>query len=549
MSTLRNQYFSAILGLLLVVWLLPPTVSAQSRTEAIEPVEMNQFLQIGPVEGLTSAWHRAPTQVAVPLAATVQLRVPNSRSLLVDWTGAHEVQRLGSRSTAEVRFHREGTHEVAVRYRSQLGEWVEESIEIEVIDTVRHPIRISAIRASAPPLVLDEDNPNASSMGYFFQRSSIAAVREVEPGYFRTSVERWIDLEVNVEPAAFAPLIEWRLDGQPQQHLGSQIRMQLFGTGLKTIAAGPEAGPSKVDLETYRVRLVESEDVRFVDGVPVTLRAVTEPPGYEDEVTWLASTKFGGCSPPLGEGAEFETVFFGTTGTDGRWVGIKADHATVASDQKGAVSNLWVGTFTTEAVNVRLELSLTFEQGLVMGTWGFVGADDIDLGGGTLMGTLTGSEIVLDLGDGLILEGTLSADESSMGGDVVSDGAVVGAWLSDRCSGPDVRVVRGRADARPPFSFCRIRDDGIFVEFENRGQTKSGPADFVAVLVRDGGVIDSRLGIVPMLEPGETSSGIISFTEIENLDEFAIEIESQAGECSIRNNVASSVCITDLASP
>ncbi len=58
--------------------------------------------------------------------------------------------------------------------------------------------------------------PNQATMDYHFDRDSVAALREVAPGRYRTSTHRWLHLAVEVEPAGFAPLVEWRLDGKVQ---------------------------------------------------------------------------------------------------------------------------------------------------------------------------------------------------------------------------------------------------------------------------------------------------------------------------------------------
>ena len=75
------------------------------------------------------------------------------------------------------------------------------------------------------------------------------------------------------------------------------------------------------------------------EGVPVTFTAVTEPPGYEEDITWLATTKYGTGVPILGRGPTFTTQFDNTFGPhpDGglwQWLGVKADNAAAGQDQK-----------------------------------------------------------------------------------------------------------------------------------------------------------------------------------------------------------------------
>src|SRR3954452_16767209 len=78
--------------------------TAQGWTEPVTPELWNERLEIGPVEGLTTLWHPAPVRTAIPLGATVQLRIMVPLSWSVRWTGAGEIDRNIGRSTAEVNF-------------------------------------------------------------------------------------------------------------------------------------------------------------------------------------------------------------------------------------------------------------------------------------------------------------------------------------------------------------------------------------------------------------------------------------------------------------
>jgi len=62
------------------------------------------------------------------------------------------------------------------------------------------------------------------------------------------------------------------------------------------------------------------------------------PPGFENNVNWLASTKLGTATPTLGHGAAFTTTFSDTFGeingsVISNWLGVKADNVTVGQDQ------------------------------------------------------------------------------------------------------------------------------------------------------------------------------------------------------------------------
>ena len=87
----------------------------------------------------------------------------------------------------------------------------------------------------------------------------------------------------------------------------------------------------------------------------VTLTARTIPAGFEEEITWLASTKYGRCEPIMGQGPTFTVRFDETWGgsADGvpfQWLGVRADHAAFNQDRKHVVwdhvwsfENIWWG--------------------------------------------------------------------------------------------------------------------------------------------------------------------------------------------------------------
>jgi|GEM_PF-6284487 hypothetical protein len=326
------------------IFLLLPTLAwGQSQTRALHPDVLateGGRLKIGPVEGLTLGWHRAPARTAVPVGATITLRVPVRSQDAVQWTGAREVERNPGGSTAEVTPRQPGVYEIRVVYQEPGAAGLaerEERITLEAVAIAPEAVQISGLRATVDEVAIDPADPNASSMHYFFRDDSIAALRQVAPGHVRTSVKRWLTLAVDVEPAGFAPLVEWRLNGAPQEHLGSPVALRVFPPREHTVQVGPEAAPQALTLETYLVQITgPGEDDPIHDGESVTYRAETIPPGFEDEVNWLASTKTGTCWPDRGEGAEFTTVFSETFGAEGRWLGVRGDQAVVGKDGKNA---------------------------------------------------------------------------------------------------------------------------------------------------------------------------------------------------------------------
>ncbi|MGA7269724.1 MAG: hypothetical protein WB239_01505, partial [Acidimicrobiia bacterium] len=106
--------------------------------------------------------------------------------------------------------------------------------------------------------------------------------------------------------------------------------------------AGPTDVAERVGLETYRVTITSHRrGDKVLEGVEESFTAVTDPPGLESEIRWLASTKYGASDPVMGTGESFAVQFdstFGlrnlTTGLREQWLGVKADNATFAQDGK-----------------------------------------------------------------------------------------------------------------------------------------------------------------------------------------------------------------------
>lgn len=320
----------------LAVLLIPFTALAQSRTRpGPHAATYNSQLQIGPVPGFTTAWYPAPTETAVPLGVTLQFKAKGRRAGTVEWTGAREIGGRRGTSTAECRLDTPGPHTVTMAYTDQDGELRQESSLLSVIDTSVFPITLSTPRLWEDPVLVDESSSNETTMRYFFG-DSIAAVRQISDGRYLTSSNRWFHLEVDVEPAGFAPLLEWRLNGKAQRHLGAAIMMQVFPPRQHAIEVGSPDKSQEITLEAYMVHINDKPGIdQISEHSPVTFTAVTDPPGYESEITWLASTKYGTCEPAMGRGREFTVTFRGTFGDDGRWMGVKADNTVFNADGKG----------------------------------------------------------------------------------------------------------------------------------------------------------------------------------------------------------------------
>ena len=296
--------------------------------------------QIGPVPGLTTAWHPAPAVTSVPLGSKLTFKRQQRWGVSISWRGATQVSSDRYWSVAEYHADTTGRHVVTVEYLKADGELVAEHCALDVVDFAAEQIRFSAVEASVDPVVLDSDDLNASTFDYF-AGGSIAGLRRVSGNHYRTSVGRWIHLEIEIEPAGFAPLIEWRYTSQ-EPTLGTSRKLRFSQPAVHSISVGPTADPWEVLLETYQVEITShvSNQTVIPTDVPVTFTAVTDPRGFEEEITWLASTKYGSCDPVMGQGAEFTVRFEDAWGSDERtrepfqWLGVKADHVVFNQDQK-----------------------------------------------------------------------------------------------------------------------------------------------------------------------------------------------------------------------
>jgi len=157
------------------------------------------------------------------------------------------------------------------------------------------------------------------------QQPSVAALRQLSKNSFRTSVNQEIQLTARVAPSRLATRLEWRvLAGQRLLGVlrGGEVRIAFSRPGRYTV----EVGPRVLTFEIYRTVLTSHETGRDTVplGVPVTFTAVTEPPGFEQDITWVASGGEGGAEPLLGQGPSFTVTFSDEAASR---LGVKADNA------------------------------------------------------------------------------------------------------------------------------------------------------------------------------------------------------------------------------
>lgn len=323
-------------------------------TPVVKPVEVFEGsdttpfalrgLKIGPIAGLTTGWHAAPEQVRIPIGSDVRflVRVPAGAS--VSWDGAAEIARYASGPdeiclaecpVAEVRLYDvavEATiHGVDYATRCRMR-----GVEVDLSRIVMQPFSLSA-----EPAAIDPDLPlNPQTVELYFTDDSLAELDLRERGAYVTSLNHKLTPQLLVDPPELADLIEWRVDGAPYR-LGADAVIDIgeeHGPGVHVLAAGPPRMERSVPILTYAVTIHSPlPDTQLPQGEPITFVATTDPPGFEDRVTWLASTKFGSAVPVFGYGSSFTVQFDDTWGfsTGGwqQWAGVKAGYAALGLDR------------------------------------------------------------------------------------------------------------------------------------------------------------------------------------------------------------------------
>ncbi|HEX5758255.1 MAG TPA: hypothetical protein VF121_03595 [Thermoanaerobaculia bacterium] len=306
-------------------------------------------LYIGPIAGLTTTWHPAPASTALPAGVLLRLRreVPAGGS--VTWSGAVETAVQGGWSFAECPLALPGRQVVEAAAVGGDGGVTRASAVFEVQNVPAAAVRLGAVEASVAPVTLDAQDLNASSYRFYRQRS-VAALRRVGEDRYRTSVGRPIRLAAAVAPASFAPLVEFHLPAERklrQTLLGSPALLSFSEPGTYQVLVGSGPDARRIVFEIYRTRITSHAAGRpaIPDGRPVTFSATTEPPGFEEEITWLASTSYGSADPWMGRGPSFTVRFQDTFGRPWagprrvQWLGVRADDAAVGQDLKDVLGS------------------------------------------------------------------------------------------------------------------------------------------------------------------------------------------------------------------
>lgn len=324
-----------------------PPIDSPPDALNVTPLIRTGLLCIGPVPGLTTAWHVAPQTTGFPEGVAASFKVAAAPAATVTWVGAKETARDQFWSYALCPPMREGIHLVESSVSEGAdGEPMACVCTLTVIGGSPPALTSGVIGVDLDPLppldLMPVEDANAIAVALYFG-PSIAQIVPVSAGHHATSVDRVVPMTApGLAPAAFAPLIEWRLDGVAHS-LGPQTKLAVSRPGQHVVQAGPPSAPAQHLLTTWRTSLVlPSEPKALQSDVPLLCLAKTDPAGFEGQITWLAATKYGQSKPMLGKGTLFAAEFADTFGPwpgggEWEWFGVKADNASMGKDVKRAV--------------------------------------------------------------------------------------------------------------------------------------------------------------------------------------------------------------------
>jgi len=248
---------------------------------------------------------------------------------------------------AECTLNEVGDHEVSLEIIDANRVISKDVALFHVVATPLEQFRVQEIIPIVPEFQLSEDASNDATMQYF-GGDSIATIgrhasqldrndRAIAGGPLRygTTPGRTVSFEVTTLPPGLEALIEVRSERR-HPFLAYSGSITLDAEGQHLFQIGPPARQRAIQVETYHVEITNRADLETIpEGVPVTFEAVTNPPGYEHNITWLSSTKYGTATPVMGRGPTFTVQFDDTFGPDDgiQWLGVKADDARLGQDQ------------------------------------------------------------------------------------------------------------------------------------------------------------------------------------------------------------------------
>ena len=324
------------------------STTSKNNSPAIEPME------IGPIPGLTTTWHRAPSNDAlIPRGTILLVRQPTTNGSRVVWQGAEEIERTPTHSLAHCTMDQLDSYSVTCTVIPTAGE---PKVQACVFQTTDYPTDSILVLPGVPtgrPFTITEDSSTEDALDAYFD-STVSTLHTKGDGNFVAATGTPVKLNTFVFPAGFAPLIEWQIDDTPA-FIGANATHQFRTPGpytLKAASPDPIVRPHEFTFEIYHaiitsfdvpgVRKYNSHD--FPTDTPVTFYAQTNPPGYEQYIQWIAATKFGETFPVIGSGPSFTVEFIDPYGIDNSgnawlWAGVRADNASRGQDQKAPEIN------------------------------------------------------------------------------------------------------------------------------------------------------------------------------------------------------------------
>jgi hypothetical protein len=319
---IAGPVFLVVLGL--IIWSLPviaadvpPNItdvdggSKERRGPSQPPIEMSLMLEA--ISPFTTTPQVAPNTIKLPMHSAVTFRVSSNRSDMVFvWTGAEEVSRDNASSSARTIFQKPGTFNVMVTPVFRLPDGTllpvtgkSKSVAVVVDRVPAEKIRISITDPTFAPIV-----------GYAGK-------------VFHCHAKTW--------PTGYEHLIEWTGGGIPAAGIGPEFSTAYSTIGRYSLRAGPSAS---LQFDIYAIASIRHEATNNYGqavwyGFPITFAAMTDPPGFEDAISWHVDTMndmHTSASPAEATGRRFTTTFSNPTG-DGRfWAQVFADNETALSD-------------------------------------------------------------------------------------------------------------------------------------------------------------------------------------------------------------------------
>lgn len=335
-------------------------------------------LYIEPIAGLTTVRHVAPDAITVPVGTALKLslelppetgRPPTEVSNPdpgtdtgptaavprdpIQWFGVVESERTEALSRAELVVDGEDEYVIEASVDNDDGTKTRWTVGVRGLAVATDRIGLRRAVPQVDEVHLNEESTNFETMAVYFSGQSIAPLVPVVAARaggsrggkaalsrYRTSIDRIIRFDLLTDPPGFESLMEVREPGATA-YLAKSNPQRFTEPGVHRISVGPPRMARELEFETYEV--VITSHTSGVDIIPerepVTFQAVTVPPGYESEINWVSSTKFGTARPVTGRGPIFTTRFNDAWGSSYnqpeilmQWLGVKADNATFGQD-------------------------------------------------------------------------------------------------------------------------------------------------------------------------------------------------------------------------